>query len=48
MSAALHGEIEVAVALAHQEGCDKIIMGLRGESLIEELLIGSVVQMMIA
>lgn len=41
----LRGEIAKSlVALAHQEGCDKIIMGARGESLIEELLIGSVVQ----
>lgn len=41
----LHGAIaESIVAKAHEAGCDKIIMGARGESLLEEILIGSVTQ----
>lgn len=41
----LHGPIaESIVAKAHADGCDKIIMGARGESLLEEILIGSVTQ----
>lgn len=41
----LHGPVaESIVAQAHQAGCDKIIMGAHGESLLEEILIGSVTQ----
>lgn len=41
----LHGPIaESIVAKAHEAGCDKIVMGARGESLLEEILIGSVTQ----
>jgi nucleotide-binding universal stress UspA family protein len=44
----LHGEIASSiVAKAHEAGCDKIIMGARGESLLEEILIGSVTQAVI-
>lgn len=46
--ALLHGPIaETIVRQAHESGCDKIIMGARGESLIEEILIGSVTQAVI-
>ncbi|MCP5268357.1 MAG: universal stress protein [Zoogloeaceae bacterium] len=41
----LHGKVAASLTtLATQEGCDKIIMGARGESLLEEILIGSVTQ----
>lgn len=41
----LHGNIaETLVALAHEARCDKIVMGARGESLLAEILIGSVTQ----
>ncbi|MFZ2854656.1 MAG: universal stress protein [Rhodocyclaceae bacterium] len=41
----LHGNIaESLVALAHETRCDKIVMGARGESLLAEILIGSVTQ----
>lgn len=44
----LRGEIAPSiVAKAHEAGCDKIIMGARGESLLEEILIGSVTQAVI-
>lgn len=44
----LHGAIaESLVALAHDEKCDKIVMGARGESLLGEVLIGSVTQAVI-
>ncbi len=46
--ALLHGPIaETIVKQAHAAGCDKIIMGARGESLLEEILIGSVTQAVI-
>jgi len=41
----LHGGVAEAIArLASEAGCDKIVMGARGESLLEEILIGSVTQ----
>lgn len=41
----LHGPVAGSiVAKAHEAGCDKIIMGARGESLLEEILIGSTTQ----
>lgn len=44
----LHGPVaESIVAHAHQAGCDKIVMGARGESLLEEILIGSTTQAVI-
>ena len=44
----LHGPVARSiVAKAHEAGCDKIIMGARGESLIEEILIGSTTQAVI-
>jgi len=43
--AVLHGPIaESIVRRAHEAGCDQIIIGARGESLLEEFLIGSVTQ----
>lgn len=41
----LHGNIaESLVALAHETRCDQIVMGAHGESLLAEILIGSVTQ----